>query len=273
MATYNHCESCEEIRQKNPSMVANRFTDTECAYLQNNTGIDGKSTNCEDLDAMNDCLIGSMEDEAEIADLCSWREYVLKLIPNLWTMFKAIICSMCGLWEKVSSIETVTSAPAFVRYYRDLGKSSSGGGFWWNNLSAGDSHSLDIYMDSSGTDSGTEVADRDYLVMISNCTNFQYFKELGSVVTFYSSGDERSMEDIRNSLGQHPTFRFPTSSSQNIHNFSWTTSGSVLVKKGEHVKVNFYCSSASYDGSESTGPRARLHQFALTWIPVNAIDE
>lgn len=105
MANYNNCEACEEIRQKNPSLVVNGFTETECNYLKNDLGIDGKSTDCDDLDLLNDCLIGSMEDEAEIADMCSWREFIQKLIPNLWTVFSAIICAICGLWTRIHAIE------------------------------------------------------------------------------------------------------------------------------------------------------------------------
>ena len=49
-----------------------------------------------------------------------------------------------------------------------------------------------------------------------------------------------------------------------VSDVSWTTSGAIIVRKGEHVRVEGRPYSASGGGWY------RLHQFILTWIPINA---
>ena len=102
----DYCEACESLKTKDPSMIVNGFGDEECANLQADLGIDGESTDCEDLDMMNECLIGSMEAEAEIADSCNWRQWGKDLVNNVWTMNKAFICTMCGIWTNIHDLWT-----------------------------------------------------------------------------------------------------------------------------------------------------------------------
>lgn len=103
MANTISCEACEEIRQNDPSFVVNGLGDTECASLQNNTGLNPSSGNddCEDLNNLNDCLVGNMAAEVDAYDVCDWKTFMKKFIPNVWTTLKAIICAICGLWKKV----------------------------------------------------------------------------------------------------------------------------------------------------------------------------
>ncbi len=101
MADNVYCEACETLKTQDPNLVVNGITDTECNYLQNDDGITGENDDCTDLNTMNDCLIGSMGDEAEISPMCNWREYMEKLATNMWTMNKAFICTICGLWTNV----------------------------------------------------------------------------------------------------------------------------------------------------------------------------
>lgn len=103
MAEYN-CAACEEIRQKDPNLIVNGFGDTECNYLKNDTGIDGSSDDCTDLGLLNDCLVGNMADEIDSYDVCDWKDYMKKFVPNVWTVFKAIICAICGIWTNIHKI-------------------------------------------------------------------------------------------------------------------------------------------------------------------------
>lgn len=105
MAEYN-CAACEEIRQKDPNLIVNGFGDTECNYLKNDTGIDGSSNDCTDLDLLNDCLVGNMADEIDSYDVCDWKEYMKKFVPNVWTVLKAIICAICGIWTNIHNLWT-----------------------------------------------------------------------------------------------------------------------------------------------------------------------
>ena len=102
MANFS-CEACDSIRQTDPSLLINGITDTECASLQNNTGLLPSSghEDEEDLHNLNDCLVGNMATEVDSFDVCDWKTFMKKFIPNLWTTLKAIICAISGLWTKV----------------------------------------------------------------------------------------------------------------------------------------------------------------------------
>lgn len=294
MAEVN-CIACEDLKANTPELIVNGLDETMCASLKNNTGLSTKSghDNCTDLNNLNDCLVGNMETEIDKYDVCDWREFMKAFIGNLWTTLKAIICAMCGIWGHIQAavdkaectyraltnltniLAQTTGGVAFVRYFRDLGAGDAVP--YWENISSGfHPNPLEIYMDSSGASGGSQPADRDYVVMISNCTNFVGFNDIAGRVTYYSSGDTRSIESIREHQGQHPDFKnslqtgAPSGVKNHIINFSWTTSGAVLLKKGEHIKVDFYAQQVNRgtDTQDNT-PKVRLHQFVLTWIPVN----
>lgn len=164
----------------------------------------------------------------------------------------------------------VIDGQAFIRYYRDLGAGDSVP--YWDNVSD-DFHpsALNIYMDSAGASGGSRAADRDYVVIVSNCTNYVGFQELHGYVTYYSSGDTRPIADIRSHQAQHPVI-FGSTANDTFANFSWTTSGAVLLKAGEHIKVDFYVTAVekgNAQDTDNTRPKVRLHQFVLVWIPVS----
>lgn len=105
MADYN-CSSCEDLRETSPSFVVNGITDTECSSLKNNTGLNPSSghNDCTDLNNINDCLVGNMAEEIEAYDVCDWKDYMKKFVPNVWTTLKAIICAVCGIWTNIDKI-------------------------------------------------------------------------------------------------------------------------------------------------------------------------
>lgn len=105
MANTN-CSACDELRQTDPNLIVNGLGDTECASLQNNTGLNPSSGNddCEDLNAMNDCLVKNMETEIDSYNVCSWKEYMKALVGNLWTVNKGIISAICGLWTNIKNL-------------------------------------------------------------------------------------------------------------------------------------------------------------------------
>lgn len=98
------CSSCESLRENAPNVIVNGLGKTECNYLKNNTGLAGNSDDCTDLEALNDCLVGNMEKEVETYEVCDWKPFMKNFIPNVWTVFKGIICSICGLWSNVEKL-------------------------------------------------------------------------------------------------------------------------------------------------------------------------
>lgn len=101
-----NCAACDELRNDAPNFVVNGLTNTEIASLKNNTGLSPSNGNddCTDLNNMNDCLIGNMEDEIEFYDVCDWKDYMKKFVDNGWTLFAAIIAAICGLWSTFADI-------------------------------------------------------------------------------------------------------------------------------------------------------------------------
>lgn len=105
MASTN-CSACESLRENSPNLLVNGLGKTECSSLQNNTGLSASSghDDCTDLEALNDCLVGNMEQEVETYEVCDWKEFMKNFIPNIWTILKGIICSICGIWTNIDKL-------------------------------------------------------------------------------------------------------------------------------------------------------------------------
>lgn len=103
MANYD-CSACETLRTENPNFIVNGMTETECTNLKNDLGLSGDSDDCTDLNLLNDCLVGNMAEEVDAYDVCDWKPFMKKFIPNLWTVKKAIICAICGIWDNIHEI-------------------------------------------------------------------------------------------------------------------------------------------------------------------------
>lgn len=108
MSTIN-CEACSELRENAPDFVQNGVTTAICNSLANDTGLNPNlaslHTDAEDLHNVNDCLIGSMDSAIEAYDVCDWKEYMHKFVPNLYEFNKAMICSLRGSWEYIHRLE------------------------------------------------------------------------------------------------------------------------------------------------------------------------
>lgn len=95
------CTACQELRENAPEFVANGVTDTVCASLAADTGLDSTNGNNDatDLHTANDCLIGRMADEINAYDVCDWKEFMKHYINNDYEINKGIICALGGLWS------------------------------------------------------------------------------------------------------------------------------------------------------------------------------
>ena len=115
MANYN-CSACNDLREDAPNLIVNGLGETECTSLKNNTGLNPSNANddCTDLENLNDCLVGNMEQEIDAYDVCEWKEFMKQFIPNVWTVFKGIICSMCGLWTRVENLCRQLKRASFI---------------------------------------------------------------------------------------------------------------------------------------------------------------
>lgn len=271
MATIN-CNSCSDLIETAPEFMSKGVTDTVCESLANNTGLNPSLSvlhdNCEDFETMNECMIGKKALDLKSYSSCDWKEFTKGLIENLFQYFKALNCSLCGLWKKVTcvyngivklidALDGSVGGSSFVTYYRD--NSGTGEGYDWSPV-VGQSYNLEFYMDANLDDPGSTPADRDYVVICQVCTDYDNVMDIEVQTTFYSSGDTRTMETIRRRQAQHPAI-YATSL---VNNFSWPVTSSVLIRKGEHIKLEGYCDRLN----DSPNARFRYHQITCTWIPI-----
>lgn len=100
MTAKRNCEACSELQEKAPDFVLNGVTEAVEESIKNDTGFNPSSGNndCTDLNNANDCLVGNMEDEVDAYDVCNWKPFMVDFIHNLWTVLKAMIAAICGLW-------------------------------------------------------------------------------------------------------------------------------------------------------------------------------
>lgn len=103
-----NCDACTNLREYAPMFTAYGISDDIAASLRNNTGLNSQlpvlHTNCEDLNDLNDCLIGRLGQEIESHDVCDWKEYMSKMVPNLYELLKAMIAGDCGQWDKIGDL-------------------------------------------------------------------------------------------------------------------------------------------------------------------------
>lgn len=106
-----NCSACDDLRQSAPEFAVNGLGDTECTSLANNTGLNPSSghDSCTDLHNINDCLVGNQVKEVDAYLNCDWKKFAKQFIPNLWMTLKAIICTLCGVWGKLSKTECLVN--------------------------------------------------------------------------------------------------------------------------------------------------------------------
>lgn len=109
------CTICDDLIETAPDLATEgEITETMCNSLKNDTGLNPTLNpvhrDCEDLELMNDCLIGRPDADLEKYDSCEWRKFMHKYIPNLHTMFNAFNCAICGIWSNIHSLWTQLNA-------------------------------------------------------------------------------------------------------------------------------------------------------------------
>ena len=101
-----NCEACDELRNTSADYVQNGVTDAICASLQNDTGLNPSLSHndAQDMHNINDCTIGKLAAELEAYDVCDWKEFMLKFLPNLYEFNKAVNCVDAGQWAKINEV-------------------------------------------------------------------------------------------------------------------------------------------------------------------------
>lgn len=100
------CKACEDLKALSNNFVLNGVTETECASLNKNFGLNDQipvlHDNCEDLRTTLDCLIGQLIEELPKYDNCDWKAYASSYMRNLYTVLRAMMCGDCGQWNEIN---------------------------------------------------------------------------------------------------------------------------------------------------------------------------
>lgn len=100
------CKACEDLKSLSNNFVLNGVTETECASLNKNFGLNDQipvlHDNCEDLRTTLDCLIGQLIEELPKYDNCDWKAYASSYMKNLYTVLRAMMCGDCGQWNEIN---------------------------------------------------------------------------------------------------------------------------------------------------------------------------
>lgn len=271
-----NCDACSNLREYAPDFVNNGVTEEICTSLKNDTGLNPKlttqHTNCDDLHDANDCLIGNMPNQLEAYDVCDWKEFMIKLLPNLYEMLKAMICALCGVYDKIrclnDNMKKIVKALGTSETYQPVVTSprSNGSGVDPSGHSyyrpASDDYEIAFYMDSVHGDDGSKVADKDYACIISCCCDTGYANsgDMYHCMTYHTSSVPFSVE-LQNEYGLHLR-EYIGASGEN----STPLTASCYVKKGDYLKLH-----VGDEGYNNSG-QFRVHQFIITWIPIFSVD-
>lgn len=287
------CSSCEDLRELAPEFVIKGLTDKVRDNLTNNKGYGGTTTNCNEVDLANECLIGRMPNALAAYDDCDWKSWAADFAGNVYQMLGSLIAWNCGAYRptfvryvaSASDNDTGTSV-AYVNY-TDFGRnqidSTQAGGTFIN----GGGLDWDVYMDAvankqpvpgyntNGTyepfADGSKVADHDYAVFFDVCLIVEHFSHFTGKLTPYASNlangvRPSNITSLVTVHSLHPAFYFNTEDSTFVNEMSYSMSGMVLVRKGEHLK--FLLNASSWVGAENS--RVALHNMKTLWIPVTA---
>lgn len=251
------CDACTNLRDYAPEFVMSGVTENVGNSLKNNTGLNAALTvlhnNCEDLNDVNDCLIGRLGQELESYDVCDWKDLMAKLLPNLYETLKAMIMSECGLWCRIASAASVPK----VTYVRANGDSEVG--FWWtpSQLQQPLGKSVEIYMDSVDGDDGSIEADRDYLCIVTLCCNVVYDGNGGGSQILFTTSSETITEEMFEQRAQHSSIY-----ASGLGTSAIPATTACFVPRGQHIVLSLRC---PISGQVTRG---RLHQIIVSWIPV-----
>lgn len=293
------CSSCDELRQVAPEFARKGLTNNGKNNLANNNGYSGDNNNCYEVGLANDCLLGTMPCVVNAYDDCNWKEWAVDFSKNVYEMIASLVAWNCGAYREAftryiaaqSDKDTGTSIAylyytAEGQYQIDSENASSvytkGGGIDW-----------DIYMDSSAnkqpTDTyftngqytpfavGSKPADHDYVCVFNICLIAENFKQFTAKLTPYASSlangvRPSNITSVVTARALHPAV-YIDPSEPFIKEVSYSMAGSVLVRKGEHLKLLLNASAWNADSTLNAKGlplgRIALHQMKITWIPVS----
>ena len=287
------CTSCEELRETSEEFVQKGLTDNVVERLENNTGYGGSSTNCVDLNLANDCLVGRMPSALTSYDDCDWKTWARDFSQNVYQMLGSLIAWNCGAYRETfvryvaSSSDSDTGVSVAYLTYDDFGRNQISSEQADHTYTKGGGIDWDVYMDAVANKqptegyisngvyvpyyNGSKAADHDYAVIFNVCLIVEHFSHFTGKLTPYASslGNGVRPSNITSLVtvhSIHPAFYFNTEDSTLVNEMSYSMSGSVLVRKGEHLK--FLLNASEWEGASNS--RVAMHNMKTLWIPVSA---
>jgi len=108
MSRQTFCEACQWLRENAADFVVNGVNEQICNHLAEDRGIDLNNTarqqNATDLQTLIDCLIGMHKDQLRGVDLCAIKDWLDRMMKNLWLLKTAWACNERGQWNNIWDI-------------------------------------------------------------------------------------------------------------------------------------------------------------------------
>lgn len=269
------CNACDNLCEIAPDFVQNGVTEEICTSLKNDTGLNPKltvlHTNCEDFEDMTDCLIGRMDEDIDLYEVCDWQTYMHRFVGNLYSYLKAMVCWLCGLSAKIKSVtqridcikravvalvDQLTASASFepqVQYARGNGIDAR----WYEPTD--DVQDIELSEANREYNQGAIIAPFDCVAFISYCNDQQDNEPNennwvnGHEIIWYTNNETYDL-DMRHTRGQH------FGAVPRIMSVSMTQP--LKMKKGEWAKAKILHYGGSHDGI------FRIHQISAVFIPV-----
>lgn len=292
------CEACEILDEQAVDFVEYGVTPAIASRLKNDKGFSSGSdvnTDCEALNNANDCLIYGMVEDLEKYDVCDIKTWLHEAFSNVYTVLKAMIMAICGLWTKVHCIlsglntllvqltdTTQTSSFSAVTAYALSSGVNSGNHIdnhldqvltptteypWVERTFANggltqDGDTVTIGTTVNGVTYNSITYPSDGVAIVGCCAYMSNYtgKSTGQVV-FYHSGESRTTEML-NKRGLHISDYQSSTVGQEWTNTSVPMTTAIKVKKGKSLKIWVNATSNSTSSGEIT-----IHQVWSTFIP------
>lgn len=106
MAVQDTCLACQNLEDYAYDFVTNGLDDDMRESMKDDKGLikENNHNDCQDLNDMNDCLIGGMIEKLPSYNSCDLDQALQDVMTNMYNLLGAIIASDCGQWENIHDL-------------------------------------------------------------------------------------------------------------------------------------------------------------------------
>lgn len=249
-----YCNACADLRDNSTEFYLNGVTSQVCASLQDNKGFskDNDHDNCEDVHLANDCLIKELTDTLDAYDVCDWKDYMEQLMPNIYNMYEALTCWLCGI-EKRLPLLALNNIDLELRAY--VKQTSHSGDTWQINRDG-----TFVFRSSDWLSDTQKYADFEIHGKIDFCFGIGEHEKL--VWQMKSATLQRVKYTVLNASASYPTRTFKIPNSNGTTVWKKVCSSSFDENVNKTVKIG---TSGTVDAGKNSGWMTFMWQYG-DWV-------